>query len=259
MFAATEPRLCDAGAGGSEACSCRRMAEAFTYATLSIERLLFEQPEKAANVLARCYHKYNEVRAEIDSILHMSGLGKSQASHAPPNSAIPIPSYGSIRGHRRSPSSQLATSTHHPRGTTSSNAAPTPPGSSSARSSKSSSASEETILLLNAHADGFDILPVVLRTDGAVKLSLIRDDVVRERMVGADPVEDSVELPDIAALPGACANVRIYESIMLTWRRPKSPSTHRTKFFLVPKHVLSTDVLLGYEDCDRGNLGVCAR
>ncbi|KAJ4989268.1 hypothetical protein SVAN01_05173 [Stagonosporopsis vannaccii] len=234
------------------------MAEAFTYATQSIDRLLDEQPDRAAIILAKCYRTYKEVKDEIDSILQLSGPGKSQASRAPSNSAIPIPSHGSIRSHKRSPSSQLTSTPYHPRGTTKSNVAPTPPGSSSARSSKGSSASGETILLIDNHEDGIETLPVVLRKTATVEFSLIREDIVNERMIGAEPEEDRhfmIVLPEIIVSPGACAEIRISQSVLLTWRRQKSDSTHRTRFFLVPRHVLSTDVLLGYHDSGEGNPG----
>lgn len=237
------------------------MAEVFTYATQSIERLLNEQPDKAATILAKCYRDYKEVKHEIDSILQLSGAGKTNASRSPPKSAIPISSRGSIpvRGHTRASSSQLAMSPLDHREAMRPN---TPPGSSSARSSKSSSTLGETIVLIDAHEGGIDHHPVVLR-NAAIEFSLIREDIVNERLTGAEAAEEErpyvIELPGPMALSGACAEVRISEFVTLTWRRKKSAATHRTKFFLVSKSILDTDVLLGYKDSGEDRPGVYAR
>jgi len=80
--------------------------------------------------------------------------------------------------------------------------------------------------------------------------------------MGAEPEEDChdmIVLPETAVPPGACAEIRISESVWLTWRRQKSDRTHRTKFCLVPRHVLSTDVLLSYNDSGEVNPGVYSR
>jgi hypothetical protein len=266
VFPATEPRLCDAGAGGSEArnssapLQLRMMAEAYTHASQSIDRLLNEHLEKAASILARCYRKDKEVKDEIDSILQLSSPGQQEASRPPPNSAIPILSRGHVRGHARSSSSQLSVSPPHPRRVMHSNAGPTPPGSSASRSTKGPFASGETILLIDAYEGSLEEHPVRLK-NAAIEFSLIREDIANERITSTAPIEGDhhhIVVPNTVN-PETCAEVRISESITLTWRRPRSDSTHRTTFFLVSRDVLSTDVLLGYKDSGEGSPGVYAR
>ena len=261
VFAATEPRSCNIGAGWSEArnsapLQLRTMAEAFTHAAQSVDRLLSERPEKAADILERCYREYKEVKAEIDSILQLSRPG--QAARSPPTLAIPIPLHSHAHGHVRSVSSQLSVSPHHHRRALHPNSGPTPPGSSASRSTKGSSASETILLIDNTDSD-VEEHPVRMRI-AAIEFSLIREDVA-ERITSIEPIEEDVHqvaVPNLAN-PGTSTKVRISTSMKLTWRRPKRDSTHRTTFYLVSRELLSIDVLLGYRDSGEGSPGVYTR
>lgn len=231
------------------------MAEAYSYATRSIENLLNEHPADAARILASCYRKDKEVKDEIDSILQLSRSAQMAASRSATNSAIPTLSRGQVRGQARSSNSQAYVSAPNRRKGTQSDAGMTPPASSVSRSSTGASASGESILFIDVYEDVFEEHPVRLKK-ASIKYSLIREDIANERIKSTEATEGDVHH---VLIPETSVKVRIFKSVTLSWRRPKSANTHRTAFFLVSRDVLHTGVLLGYEDSGEGSPGVYTR
>lgn len=77
--------------------------------------------------------------------------------------------------------------------------------------------------------------------------SLIGEDFVIERELQSSLVEVNefrLSVPRGADF-GDHENVRVSLSISLTWRRPTSNSSHATKFYVVPKDTIDTDLLFG--------------
>jgi hypothetical protein len=99
---------------------------------------------------------------------------------------------------------------------------------------------------------------VVRMRAAPIQHSLIGENVIFDR--GLRPNLDEIEEFRVSVPHGAdfedFEDVKVSYSIILTWRRSISNSTHATKFYVVPKDTIHTDLLLGHEDSGQGTLGM---
>lgn len=102
--------------------------------------------------------------------------------------------------------------------------------------SNESSRSGEYVLVPYHTEDDVKEDMVWMRT-GPIKHSLVRQELVHQRNLTG-----SINWDVSITYNGVCS----MGSVELTWRRPKSASTHRTTCYVIPG--LKTDLYLGYED-----------
>ena len=264
MLAATESRLCDADAGWPQAHDSAplllRIME-YVGANALVKRLIAEHPEKAADILARCYED-RKVSSEVMSCFLQSTNGQHEILRSP-NSVANIfpprtPARSSSSQHSGSPPPRHRVSRHP-----SSDARLfTLSHSRTASSTTSRSARDEVnlgeyILLLDLSDMGVEEKLVRMKT-AQIRHSIIREDVAHKRSLNAsiNQEEETQVFVPCTSNPEDYTEIRVSESITLIWRRPNSNSTHSTTFFLVSKNVLNTDVVLGYEDSGEGSSGV---
>lgn len=235
------------------------MAEAsYIHAAQQVHCLLEDCPKEAAGILARFYRDFTEVKCEIDSILLLSRNGQQDTSRSPQSITVTIPpqipARPSSSHHSGSPPPLRARSNVRPLPPLS------PPSSLGARSTRGTTTPGEWILLVNFIHREVEEKPVLMRS-GQCQLSLIREDIADEqsRYTSISQGNEYRVLVPQHGNPDTCIPMHVSESITLTWRRPNSGSTHRTTFFLIPKGVLDTDVILGYEDSGEGSPGVYTR
>ena len=262
VFAATEPRLCDAGPGWPEAHDSAplrlRIMDLYRASNL-VNRLIKDHPDKAADILARCCSADQKVASEIESFFLLPQNGQQEALRTPHSVAITFPP----RTPARSSSSQHSGSPPPHRRVTSQDVGPftlSPPPSSGSRSTRGAATSGETILLIDLTEEGgFAEKPVRMKT-APIEYSLIRGNIAHERITNTaiNQGEYHVSVPHTAN-PDTRVSRHVSESITLTWRRPNHDSTHETTFYLVPKDTIKADILLGYGDSGEGIPGVYTR
>jgi hypothetical protein len=228
-----------------------------------VSKLVKESPEKAGDILTRCCED-TKVLEEINAYL----LQPRPAHHEAPAllqgglditfGSPPSPSVNSShhtgsplprQGLTRRPSSNPTTYPLSP---------PRSASSVASHSTRNETSTGQYILLLLF--GGTEVEEQLVRMKLApIKYSAIRGDVVQKRGLDAmctliQSEVNEVYVPRRAAVgfdlvPASC-------SIELTWRRPRSDSTHSTIFYVVPQEALDTDILLGYEDSGEGYTGV---
>ena len=229
-------------------------------------RLIENDKDKAADILARFFNRDESIKEEVHRYLlrdsnnrHGAVVRSPRASHPVEITLNPAP-----RGPARSTSSQHSGSSpppHRARVRRELHADPrqpiSPPTSSGSRSARGETAPREYILVPCVFGSRIEEKPFRLKT-AQIPHSVIREDAVTR--LGDSVVTDAednfqVMVPHPAD-PNLRRTVHVEESVTLTWRRPHSDATHDTTFFLVPKDMLNTDILLGYVDSGEGHPGV---
>ncbi|RII06786.1 hypothetical protein CUC08_Gglean010019 [Alternaria sp. MG1] len=224
-----------------------------------VSKLVKESPEKAVDILTRCCAD-SKVLEEINAYL---------LQPKPTQREVPALLPGGLDITFGSPASPSVDSSRHAgsplprqrlarRPSSYSTTYPlSPPRSASSVTSHSTrneiSMGEYILLLLFG---GTEVEEHLVRMRLAqTRYSVIRGDVVQKRGLDTmctlvQPDFNEVYVPSRTAagfdlVPTSC-------SIELTWRRPRSDSTHNTIFYVVPQEALDTDLLLGCEDSGEG-------
>ena len=228
-----------------------------------VTKLLIERPEKVHDILVRCCEQ-DKVRQEITSCLLHSTPRQYETS--PPANRFditfaPSPSNSVHNPHHtaslprqrlpRRPSSNVPTYPLSPARTAS---------SVTSLSTRDESGSGEYVLVpVFAGTNKGD--KAIRMNTAPIKYSVIREDVVVERSLNDAYSLIPAEVQQIYVPCRAAESpqlVSVEWCIQLTWRRPDSQATHSTLFYIVPKVLLESDMLLGFEDSGEEIQGVCA-
>lgn len=117
----------------------------------------------------------------------------------------------------------------------------------------------EDVLLSFVTEQGTINKQVVRMRTAPVEHSLIGEDVVVERELRTSLAE--VEETRVSVPSGTDSDyfedVQVSFSIHLTWRRPSSNLSHATLFYVVPKGMIDSDLVLGSIDSGKTTSGMC--
>lgn len=263
MFAATEPRLCDADDRSSHFEHASKMEQVGAHDLALAERLIEYHPHKAAEILARIF-KDDRIKNEANAcFVPPPKNGQPEALRSPNRLELVLPA----RTPARSLSSHDSGSPPPPqkrrnRILDATPSMPSPPraaSSTGSRSTKGEAPPRDYILFTGVDEGGvLREKPVIVKT-APIPHSIIRDDVANRLDAEIDSEGEACLPIPHPEDPDLLLDVRVNSSTTLTWSRPRSDATHETRFYIVSRDLLMADVLLGYKDSGARQPGVYTR
>jgi hypothetical protein len=225
--------------------------------------LLSQRPDKVQEILLRCCKELKMREEMMASIIKIRGghvpiCDPSNGANMTSSMSNDIPLHDA---HHSEPSRPQQKPARRFSTTTRQYSLLSPPRTASSVTShsvKNDVVTGEDVLLLVVSEEGTINKQVVRMRAAPIQHSLIGEDVVLERGLGAGLVEVDefrVSVPCGADLEDF-EHVQVSFLINLTWRRSNSNSSHVTKFYVVPKDTIDTDLLLGNADSGQGTLGM---
>jgi hypothetical protein len=243
------------------------MSKPITIKLSSVQRLIADHPEKAAEMLWKCCHD-ETVQEEIKVFLidnldqqpkskpHRSSSYTAKIDNIP---AIPAPITppGSHRSHRSGSFSDYHRTPNRNHAAIRGKQDPSPTRSGSMHSKSSISKSAKEYIFILATSDDEDLIEHPARMKSAqVEHSVINDNMFAAGRICGSNIEEEIPEQEIAIpcrrTPEMYTYVTVSSCAKLTWRRSSSDATHKTLFYLVPQEYLDIDVLLGIRDSGEG-------
>ena len=210
--------------------------------------LVEEFPERAVWLIANgC--KYRDI---VETLTQARNRNRRKSSSAGADYTTPATS--SVGSQQSvSPPNNQRFPPHTPR-TSRSALPPSPaPTPSTGKSPRPDAHMEYVLVIVDGPADDQVLERKLSMVKAPVPHSLIREDIVRTRLYNSVRVEPVPNAPISLEYPATPSGFLLSShQVALTWRRPGSPKTHQTLFYLVPGEI-NVDILLGYPDSGGGS------